>query len=139
MSGPVLTSSKARNFRPALCWPLMPLPDGDGRLHYPDLESSVRQRIEVILRTSPGESLMRPYFGAGLEQLLHQPNTASVRASTQENITSFLNAFEPRILLDQVDVRAGKSPDTLLVNIRYRIRSTGTEQSISATMPIGGG
>ncbi|MEE9432859.1 MAG: GPW/gp25 family protein [Sphingorhabdus sp.] len=138
MSGPVLTSSTARNFRQPLCWPLMPLPDENGRLNYPDLESSVRHRIEVILRTSPGESLMRPHFGAGLEQLVHQPNTVSVRASAQKNITGFLSAFEPRILLDHVNVRSGEDARTLLVNISYRIRSTGVAQTISVTMPIGG-
>ncbi len=138
MSGPVLTSSKANTFRPPLCWPLMPLPDENGRLEYPDLEASVRHRIEVILRTSPGESLMRPHFGAGLEELIHEPNTAAVRSRAQQTITAFLSRFEPRIILDHVQLSSGNDPRILLVNIAYRIRATGVAQNISASMPIGG-
>jgi len=138
MSGAVLTSSKAAQYRPPLCWPLMPVPDADGRLNYADLESSVRHRIEVILRTSPGESLMRPEFGAGLEMLIHEQNTTSTRSRAQNVITAFLSRFEPRIILDQVDLQAGSDPRVLKVNIAYRIKATGVAQSISASMPVGG-
>jgi len=58
--------------RPLLGWPLFPLPDEHGRLDWPDLEASVRQSIRVILSTRPGEQLMRPEFGAGLDRLLQE-------------------------------------------------------------------
>jgi hypothetical protein len=60
---------------PLIGWPLLPLPDSEGCLNYPSLEESVRQSIRVILITRPGEQLMRPTFGAGLEVFLHDQNT----------------------------------------------------------------
>ena len=92
---PILTSSRA-GLRPPLCWPLMPVPDAEGRIRFPTLEDSIRQRIEAVLRTSPGEQLMRPAFGAGLELLVHQPNTAEVRARAQETIRQAIAVYEPR-------------------------------------------
>lgn len=65
--------------RPLIGWPLLPLPDAHGRLNYPTLDQSVRQSIEVILRTRPGEQLMRPDFGAGLAAFLHEPNVLTTR------------------------------------------------------------
>ena len=137
MSGPILTSSRGNQPRQLICWPLLPVPDADGRLAFPDLETSVRQRIEAVLRTSPGEQLMRPEFGAGLEQLVHKPNTAELRAATQETVSQAISAYEPRILLDRVTVVPGKDLRELLVTIAYRIRSTGTTGQVSARVPVG--
>lgn len=138
MSGPILTSSRGNQPRPLICWPLLPIPDADGRLAFPDLETSVRQRIEAVLRTSPGEQLMRPQFGAGLELLVHKPNTAELRAATQAAITDVVRIYEPRVLLDRVTVVPGKDLRELLITIAYRIRSIGTAGQVSARVPVGG-
>lgn len=138
MSGPILTSSRGAGIRPPLCWPLLPLPDEQGRLHYPDLETSVRQRIEAILRTGPGEQLMRPYFGAGLELAIHKPNNAGVRAELQRDIAAHIAAFEPRILLDRVDISPTDDPSVLHVVIAYRIRQIGVATAINVSIPVGG-
>lgn len=137
MSGPILTSSRGADIRPALGWPLMPVPDGDGRLGWPDLEASIRQRIECVLRTAPGEQLMRPEFGAGLEGLIHQANTTEVRARTQAQIAAAVGTWEPRILLDRVSVVAADDPRELIVTIAYRIRTTGSSGQIAARVPVG--
>lgn len=138
MSGPVLTSSRGAQIRPPLCWPLLPLPDESGRLSYPDLEASVRQRIEAVLRTSPGEQLMRPYFGAGLELVIHRPNNAGVRAELNRDISEHIRAFEPRIILDQIDVATSDDPSVLMVTIAYRIRQIGVATAITLSVPVGG-
>ncbi|MEM7021592.1 MAG: GPW/gp25 family protein, partial [Pseudomonadota bacterium] len=57
---------------PPTGWPLLPVPK-DGSLVFPSLDDSVRQMIKLILLTRPGEQLLRPQFGAGLEQFLHAP------------------------------------------------------------------
>lgn len=138
MSGPVLTSSRGAQIRPPLCWPLLPLPDESGRLTFPDLETSVRQRIEAVLRTSPGEQLMRPYFGAGLELAIHKPNDAATRAELNRDIAAHVSTFEPRIVLDQVDVAIGDDPSVLMVTIAYRIRQLGVATAITVSVPVGG-
>jgi hypothetical protein len=139
MSGPILTTANGTVFRAPICWPLLPVPDEDGRMTFPDLETSVRQRIESVLRTNPGEQLMRPDFGAGLELLIHQPNTTEVRARAHETIMEHLRAFEPRITLDAVQVAPGEDLRELIVSIAYRIRSTGAAGQISARVPVGAG
>lgn len=138
MSGPILTSSRGAQIRPPLCWPLLPVPDEAGRLNFPDLEASVRQRIEAILRTSPGEQLMRPHFGAGLELAIHRPNNAGVRAELHRDIAAHVHAFEPRIVLDQLEVETGDDPAMLIVTIAYRIRQIGVATAMTVSVPVGG-
>lgn len=138
MSGPILSSSRGAQIRPPLCWPLLPVPDDDGRIGFPDLETSVRQRIEAILRTSPGEQLMRPQFGAGLELAIHKPNTVSTRAELERSIFAHVSAFEPRIVLDRVEVAPGSDPAVVMVTLAYRIRQIGVAAAMTLSVPMGG-
>lgn len=138
MSGPVLSSSAGVRFAEPIGWPLMPVPDTDGRLGYPDLATSVRERIEAVLRTAPGEQLMRPTFGVGLEKLIHQPNTLALRSGLEERIGEQIRVFEPRILLDGIEVSEGPDQSSLLVTVAYRLRATGLVGRISAQVPLGG-
>lgn len=120
-------------------WPLLGLPDSKGRLRYPGLEESVRQSIQIILRTSPGERLMRPHFGGGLEKLLHEPNTLTTRRKIRSLITESLERWEPRILLDRVDVwEVEERPETLRVEIVYRLRRTSQVQQVGITLELEG-
>ena len=61
----------------------------------------VRESIELILRTEPGERIMRPDFGCGLRQFLMEPNSAATRARLERTVTQALEAYEPRVRLDR--------------------------------------
>ena len=122
---------------PPVGWPLLPIPDENGRLAFPTLADSVRQAIEVILRTRPGEQLMRPQFGGGLENFLTAPNTLETRKRVHDAVAEALARWEPRAVIDRVDVAgvAGE-PTHLRVEIAYRLRRTGAAQQIGLTMRL---
>ena len=123
---------------PAIGWPLLPRPDKNGNINYPDLETSVREMIEIILRTRPGEQLMRGTFGAGLENYLHESNTLSVRRRVRDLVKEALERWEKRILLDRVDVREVPQHSThLRVEIFCRLRRTGAPAQVSLVMQLG--
>ncbi|MFN8468436.1 MAG: GPW/gp25 family protein [Caldilineaceae bacterium] len=124
---------------PPVSWPLLPVPDASGRLNFPALEASVRQQIQVILRTRPGEQLMAPGFGGGLEDFLHEPNTIVTRRRIHDTITDALGRWEPRIHLDRVDVLEVDGEPTLIrVELGYRLRRTGQPQQLGMTMELEG-
>lgn len=122
---------------PLIGFPLLPLPDANGQLHYPTLETSVRQSIQVILQTKPGEQLMRAEFGAGLENFLHEPNTLTIRRRIRDHITDALTRWEPRILLDRVEVEeVAEQPTHLRIEIWYRLKRTGVSQRVGLTLQL---
>jgi len=132
MSNPALPS-------PRIGWPLLPLPDDTGSLGYPTLEQSVRDQIRIILLTRPGEQLMRPEFGAGLENYVHEPNTLATRRRIRDLIQENLDACEPRIQTDQVEVfEVDDSPSEIRVEIRYHIKRTGLPQQINLRVEVQG-
>jgi len=121
-----------------LGWPLLPLPDADGRLAWPTLEQSVAQQIRVILQTRPGEQLMRPQWGAGLENFLHEPNTLATHRSIRDRIVSTLGRWEQRILVDDVAVSpVAGDPTRVRVELAYRLRLTGAVRRTGLTLDLG--
>ena len=123
---------------PPIGWPLLP---GlvDGSLNYPDLEQSVRQSIKIILLTRQGEQLMRPNFGDGLNQFLHEPNTLITRRRIRDAVQTSLLRWEPRIQLQRVDVwEVEDKPDTLRVEIVYQIKRTGVMKSMTLSLSLEG-
>lgn len=123
--------------RPLLGWPLLPLPDEHGRLTWPSLESSVRELIRVVLSTRPGEQLMRPDFGAGIELLLHEPNTLATRRRIRDEVQDALTRWERRILLDRVDVREVEGePGEVRVEVGYRLARTGAPGAIAMNVRL---
>jgi phage baseplate assembly protein W len=130
-------------FAEPIGWPLLPVPDDDGALHYPDLAASVRQMIEVLLSTRPGEQLMRPGFGAGLENLLAEPNTVATRARIRDLVDDALKRWEPRIAVDGIaidpvsDAASGVANgvvDGVRVEIAYRLQRSGTPARVGLTL-----
>ncbi len=118
-------------------WPLLSVPDADGRLHYPTLESSVRQAIQIILRTRPGEQLLRRRFGAGLANFLQESNTMTTRRRIHDRVVESLAEWEPRITVDRVDVRElPDRPAHIRVEIAYRIQRTGLAQAMGLTLEL---
>ena len=123
--------------RPLLGWPLLTVPDASGQLDYPSLEDSVRQMIRVILSTRPGEQLMRPEFGAGLDRLVHEPNTLATRRRIRDLVQESLTHWERRILLDRVDVwDVPDEPSHVRVEIAYRLVRTGTPLQTGLTVEL---
>ncbi|CAN7527576.1 MAG: baseplate assembly protein [Variovorax paradoxus] len=125
--------------RPLIGWPLLPLPDAHGALAWPDLATSVRDGIRAILSTRPGEQLMRPEFGGGLDRLLHAPNTIATRREMRDLVQDALTRWESRILLDRVEVwEVAGAPSQVRVEIAYRLARSGQAGAMNVTVDLEG-
>jgi phage baseplate assembly protein W len=98
-----------------------------GDLQHRSGAEKVRQSIELILRTEPGERLMRPRFGCGLRQFLMEPNTVGTRSRLERTVASALAAHEPRITVTQVSATPGEEPSLIHLAIRYEHRIDRSE------------
>lgn len=79
----------------------------------------VRQSIEQILDTEPGERIMLPGFGCGLRRYLMEPNNLTTRTAMTDDITTALGRWEPRIRVTNVAVTAGEDPSLVWIEITY--------------------
>ncbi|WP_172330719.1 GPW/gp25 family protein [Mangrovicoccus sp. HB161399] len=121
-----------------LGWPFAPQPQ-EGGLAHPALEKSVRDQIRIILETAPGEMLLHPDFGAGLADLLHEPNTLTTRKRVHDRIARALALWEPRIAVEGIEVwELEDRPDTLRVELTYRLLRTGSGSRMLFDLAMGG-
>lgn len=130
-------SDPSRLFPEPIGWPLLPVPDADGQLGYPSLSQSVREQIQVILSTRPGEQLKRPGFGGGLENLLAEPNTVATRSRIHDLVEESLARWEPRIVVDAVAVdTVADDPNAVRVEIAYRLKRTQQPARVGLTLAM---
>ena len=90
-------------------------------------EDKVRQSIEIILRTSPGERVMRPDFGCGIHDLVFDTISGAMIGRVASVVAGALATWEPRI--DVLSVRSQQDtedPTRLLIEINYRLRSSNS-------------
>ena len=92
---------------------------GNGRIELVSGMELVRQSIETILDTDPGERVMQPLFGCGLQRYLMAPNTAATRTAIRQDITEALALWEPRVRVSDVSVTPGEDPTLVWIDISY--------------------
>jgi Bacteriophage baseplate protein W len=105
-------------------FPVHPDPTGDAALAA--YEEDVREAILIVLGTGKGGRVMRPDFGAGLDQLAFEPIGATTAALVRHRVEEALVQWEPRIDSVEVTVTAEPGLGRLNVEISYRIRATNT-------------
>ena len=100
-----------------------------------DDDAHIRELIEQILFTNPGERVNRPNFGAGLLQLVFAPNSDALAAATQFVVQGGLQQWlGDRILIETVQVESEDS--SLTVTVQYTVRATQTRQVAQFTRGI---
>ncbi len=95
--------------------------DGHGRTAATSDADHIRDMIEQLLFTNPGERVNRPDFGSGLLQMVFQPNSPELAAALQFTLQGSLQqTLGDRIQLQGVQVDSTDS--TLQVTVQYVIR-----------------
>ena len=102
--------------------------DGRGRTATATYERHIREMIEQVLFTTPGERVNRPDFGSGLLQLVFAPNSSELAGATQFMVQSALQQWLGELItIEGVDVVAEEA--ALRVTVRYIVNQTGTRQA----------
>jgi phage baseplate assembly protein W len=111
----------------------------DGRVAWSQGEANIRESIQVILLTEQNERLMLPDFGGGLGVFLFEPNVVATRRQIQERIISALTLWEPRIVVQSVDVEGDPTdPQAAIATITYKLVATQAQERVSLNVTLGG-
>lgn len=109
--------------------------DRRGRTATTPYAEHVRDLVEQVLFTAPGERVNRPDFGAGLLELVFAGNGDTLAAATEMTLQAALNQW----LGDVVEVRevsVAADDAVLRVGVRYALRRTGEPRSEFFERPL---
>jgi uncharacterized protein len=109
--------------------------DPAGRTATSPADDHIRQMIELVLFTNPGERVNRPDFGTGLRNLVFGPNSPELAAALKVGIQAALQRWLGDLIsVDELTVTSEDA--TLSATIGYTVIATGQHQT--ATLAPGG-
>jgi phage baseplate assembly protein W len=101
-----------------------------GRTAIADDDDHIRDMIEQLLFTSPGERVNQPEFGSGLLQMVFEPNSPELAAALQFTMQAALQ----RYLGDLIEVQSlnVESEDASLnITLQYLVRRTNEQRTVT--------
>jgi phage baseplate assembly protein W len=110
--------------------------NGRGRTADTTDDDHIRDLIEQVLFTAPGERVNRPGFGSGVMQLVFAPNSDVLASATQQLVQGALQQWLGDLIQVQA-VTVENDNATLRIQIQYIVRLT--QQSRVAQFTRGGG
>jgi uncharacterized protein len=97
--------------------------DGRGRTGDTRSDEHIRDLIEQVLFTAPGERVNRPDFGTGLMGLVFAPNSPELATATEFMVQGALQRWLGDLIqVDAVNVESVES--TLRVVVVYQVRGS---------------
>jgi phage baseplate assembly protein W len=109
--------------------------DRRGRTADADLDAHVRQMIEQLLFTNPGERVNRPDFGSGLQQMVFAPNSAELAATLQFTTQALLQQYLGDIV-DVTGLEVESEESVIRVSVTYVVRQTGAPVTAEFERPV---
>lgn len=109
--------------------------DSRGRTARTDESDHIRDMLEQLIFTAPGERVNRPDFGSGVLQLIFAPNSPELAATVQVTIQAAIQNW----LGDLIELRdlTVEADDAMLrIHLQYMIRRTAEEQTQTFTRPV---
>lgn len=101
----------------------------------------VRQQIEQVLFTDPGERVFFPDFGAGVSALVFEPGNPALQALAVKRLRAALtDALQGEIDPRTLDIQATASGvDQLVIQISYTLATISQSEAHEFTIGAGGG
>ena len=88
----------------------------------------VKENMQQILLTNPGERVMLPDFGVGLRRYLFEMNDEQLATVIREKIVTQIAKYEP--LASIIDIQFKQQDNEMRIRITYRLKDVTYEQSI---------
>lgn len=102
-------------------------------------EEDVRQSLHILLSTTIGERLLHPRYGCDLRRFVFEPMTTSMRTQIRDLVETAILYFEPRAVLDAVEIEATPAEGRLVIDVRYRLPTTNTRANLVLPFYLGEG
>lgn len=94
-------------------------------------ESDIEQSIRIILGTIPGERVMFPEFGCGINQFVFETRDVTHLTMLKDTVYDALLFHEPRIKVEKIKILENNELGSLLeIQIEYTVIITNSRNNM---------
>lgn len=111
-------------------WKFPPALNADGSFQLVEGDEDIREAILIILNTSPGERVMQPEFGCGIQAYVFAVINSSTLEQIRMETEKALTLYEPRIVVDEVRVEAEGEAGRVLIHIDYTVQASNSRYNM---------
>ena len=94
-------------------------------------EKDIHESLRILLGTAPGERVMHPSYGCGLNRMVFESINESTITEIKDIVQKAILHFEARITLEDIYVDTSNAYNgELKIGLEYTIRSTNTRMNV---------
>lgn len=109
---------------------------GDSGPELANRSRHVREQIEQVLFTNPGERVFRPDFGASIRTLIFEPNTSPLWTITRKRlVASLADALKGEVDPRSLTIDVTGEEEKIYVTIAYTLATLGHSEEQRFTLP----
>jgi len=108
---------------------------GDGFTMLKTLEDTIKQNLKMLILTNPGERVMEPEFGVGIQRYLFSNFSEDINSQISERINAQVKAYMPSVNINRIDFN-DSDPDSnrLSLSIEYYVPDIGLSDLLQFTI-----
>lgn len=111
-------------------WAFPPTFNPEGQVELVSDVTDIEQSLNILLSTSLGERVMQPKYGCNLIDYVFEALNSSVIGYIKDRVENSILFYEPRIIVENIDVTTDDSFDLIegrfTINIEYSIPETNS-------------
>ncbi|MBN3584701.1 GPW/gp25 family protein [Algoriphagus aestuarii] len=93
-------------------------------------EEDIQQSLIILLNTTLGERVMRPDYGANMEDLLFEALNVTTANMIANRIKQAILYHEPRVKTEDIDLRPNYNEGRIEVVVSYLIIATNNRRNL---------
>ena len=79
--------------------------------------TSLKDCIQQLIMTAPGERVMRPSWGTSLRISAFEPNDSSMRDRLEREIKEAITTYEPRVIVKKLSLIPNAESNKMLIKL----------------------
>jgi uncharacterized protein len=102
-------------------------------------EADIRNSLELMLATRPGERELAPFYGANMQDLVFEPMDLGLKNQMRTRLIDRIRINEPRVVAEDVRFEEDRLEGILTVHVTYRVIATNNRYNLVYPYYLNGG
>jgi phage baseplate assembly protein W len=107
----------------------------DGQTMIKTIKKMVNQNLKMLILTNPGERVMEPNFGVGMQQYLFAAASEGIEGQISQRIRDQVRTYLPNIVLNDLQFGYSQMDENIMgLRIVYSIPAIGLQDLLDLTI-----